>query len=257
MHAFVTQEHERVLHNVVDKLDLQRKSERRGSDAQEIVLSQSHGGGRIKGQALVDGKSVAKSKKRRGGGCCASAPPSDERRAPARRTSKNSLREDSESQVVFKDCKTMNEIDEFGVRQLTRQYVEHIKNLPPNATHILIAVVRSVGRLERRLQGVRREQVNIDDRIKTAETNLHEARYRLGPSARCSRGRRTPLIQFPDRYFAGFPRVCALSIRTSASDISVATPGSCQPPVPNMKHAHWSEHAARKGCIASARGSLA
>ena len=34
-------------------------------------------------------------------------------------------------------------------------------------------------------------------------------------SLRYSRGRRPPIIRFPDRHFAGFPRVCALSIRTS------------------------------------------
>ena len=32
---------------------------------------------------------------------------------------------------------------------------------------------------------------------------------------RSSRGRRPPVIRFPDRHFAGFLRVCALSIRTS------------------------------------------
>ena len=31
------------------------------------------------------------------------------------------------------------------------------------------------------------------------------------------RGRWATLIRFPDRHFAGFPRVCALSIRTSGS----------------------------------------
>ena len=34
---------------------------------------------------------------------------------------------------------------------------------------------------------------------------------------RSSRGRRPPLSRFTDRHFAGFPRVRALSIRTSAT----------------------------------------
>ena len=76
-------------------------------------------------------------------------------------------------------------------------------------------------------------KLHASTRAATANTSRTTSASGIGStgtpvqSPRHSRGRRPPLFRFPGCYFTGFPRVCALSIRTSGTVWKPGLGGVC------------------------------
>ena len=80
-----------------------------------------------------------------------------------------------------------------------------------------LRAMRAGGRLRGWAEGARRAVPGLGAAVGRRRLRLlqrpplHQALRARHSSPRYCRGHRPPIIRFPDRYFAGFPRLCALS----------------------------------------------